>query len=309
MYTIDRQRRHALVSGVAVMLMLIAGLLSTPPVNAAPQQPASLGAPHIQRKVILSDTSISTPAFWTNNPAQDAAAISPASVLAWTGTDAAHHLNLMTSSDGLNYGNKRILAETSPAAPAVTVTSSGAVAIAWIGTDPHHSLNILLNAYSSSPQKLILVDNSFTGPALVSRNGALLLAWAGTDSGHMLNLRPISLSGGLHAGPKVILSAYHSVSAPSLTVDPRNNGLLLSWPVASPVNRIQIATSSNGTSWQTPASPLAEWTPPPRAQWASRLAVFQHISLAGLGLTPPGRSTYSILRASRSGLKTMRMAS
>ena len=75
----------------------------------------------------------------------------------------------------------------------------------------------------------------------------------------MLNILPITLDGGLHAGQTVTLD-YHSVSSPSLTVDPGTNRLLLSWSVTSPVDRIQFAVSDFGTSWQTPVSTALDET-------------------------------------------------
>ncbi|HEX8033678.1 MAG TPA: glycoside hydrolase family 3 N-terminal domain-containing protein, partial [Ktedonobacterales bacterium] len=248
-----------------VLAMLLASLVSLAHLPAAGSaasaaSAAAAGAPTVTNKVVMGDTSVDGPALWTNNPAAGAPAGSPAAVLGWTGTDGAHHLNLMTSSDGLHFGNKLTLAETSATRPAVAVTAGGAVAVAWTGTDSGHHLNVLVNAYSASPQKLTLwTESGFMSPALAYRSGVLWLSWAGVDPGHTLNVIPITVSGGLTAGQHQVLGAFHSVTGPSLTLDPNGNRLLLAWSLLSPANRLQFAVSDSGASWVAPLSvPIAE---------------------------------------------------
>jgi len=63
-------------------------------------------------------------------------------VLAWTGTDSAHHLNVETSSVGLHFGHKVTLPENSPYRPDVALAQvGGPVVIAWTGTESAHHLN------------------------------------------------------------------------------------------------------------------------------------------------------------------------
>ncbi|MGZ6363201.1 MAG: hypothetical protein ACXWP0_16115, partial [Ktedonobacterales bacterium] len=70
-------------------------------------------------KVVLDDTSIDAPALWTTTSG------TVRSVLAWTGTDASHRLNVMTTAIGTKYGNKVTLSDTSFTQPAVTRTPNG----------------------------------------------------------------------------------------------------------------------------------------------------------------------------------------
>ncbi len=246
---------RTLMTIVVVMLLALEVIpVRFPAVRGAPSADPPV-APQISSKVVLGDTSVDGPTLWTNNPASGAPASSPAAVLGWTGTDAAHHLNLMTSDDGIHYGNKRTLPETSATRPAVAVTAGGAVAVAWTGMDPGHRLNVLLNAYSTSPQKLTLwTDSAFMSPALAYRSGTLWLSWAGVDPGHTLTVLPITitLNGGLTSGQHQILGAFTSVTGPSLMIDPTGNRLLLAWSLLSPANRIQFAVSDTGSSWQAP---------------------------------------------------------
>jgi hypothetical protein len=50
-------------------------------------------------------------------------------VLAWAGTD--HRLNVMTSQDGTNFGNKVTFNETSAFAPALAFVPNAPFFIAW----------------------------------------------------------------------------------------------------------------------------------------------------------------------------------
>jgi hypothetical protein len=167
----------------------------------------------ITSKVILPETSIDGPALDslpTGGPNE--------SVIAWTGVDASHHLNVETSTDGLHFGHKLILNETSPYRPDVAITSvGGPISVAWTGTDANHSLNVLYDVYGSSPKKLTLQnENSFTAPALLVSPG-FFVAWTGTDANHSLNLLSLSVtSSGLVPGQKTVLTQDSSNAAPHL---------------------------------------------------------------------------------------------
>ena len=182
------------------------------PASAAASAPMRL-AVTANNKVTLPDTSI-------DGPALDS--VGNETVLAWTGTDAAHHLNVETSTDGLRYGNKRTLNETSPFRPDVVVTPVQAgfvVALAWTGTDANHSLNVLFDVYGSqsSPKKLTLHnENSFTAPALIF--GPFFgLAWTGTDANHSLNVLPLTVTfTAIVPGTKTILTQDSSDAGPHL---------------------------------------------------------------------------------------------
>jgi hypothetical protein len=154
---------------------------------------APFGAPTEGAKVILADTSIDGPAIMTT--------YAPATALAWTGTDAAHHLNVMTSSDGLHDSNKHILPETSLWRPAIAFIDSargapyGTIVLAWTGTDQQHTLNveyISLPDFTVSGKITFTGETSFTAPALATVNGDVnsdvYLSWAGTDTAHTLNI-------------------------------------------------------------------------------------------------------------------------
>ncbi len=184
-------------------------------------------------KVTLQETSIDGPAL---------ASWGTTSVLGWTGTDGAGHVNVAISYDGLHFGNKRVLNETSPFRPAVTLLNQdGPFSVAWTGTDPNHSLNVLYDVYGASPLKLTLLHESSLGAPGFSHdqrgpNGdVLLLAWTGTDPNHSLNILPITVQGTTFTpGTKKVLSQFSSNVGPQLAPggwrpEGGSNGVALCW--------------------------------------------------------------------------------
>lgn len=241
-----------------VLLIALASMVAVAPVRAAAATPrAATQAPAEASKVVLGDTGIDGPALWTSNPG--APTPSRASVLAWTGSDAGHSLNIMQSSDGVTYGGKVTFAESSDYRPAVAAQGTPTtVVLAWTGTDPSHSLNLLCQGpacgtgVGSEKKYTFISENSFTSPALVQFGDGFLLAWAGTDAHHSLNILPFHLTtsgAGFQVGAKTILSQFGSIAGPSLALNPHNNQLLLTWSATTPTGQLAFATSSDGVGW------------------------------------------------------------
>jgi hypothetical protein len=202
----------------------------------------ALPAAQITSKVILPETSIDSPAL-ASLPTGGA----NESVIAWTGDDAAHHLNVETSPDGLHFGHKLTLNETSPYRPDVAISSAGGpISVAWTGADVNHSLNVLYDVYGSSPKKLTLqTENSFTAPALLV-GPAFFLAWTGTDANHSLNILSLSVtSSGLVPGQKTVLSQDSSNAGPHLA---RGSATVieLAWTSRALQPRLAAATEPAG---------------------------------------------------------------
>lgn len=246
--------RKLLASLLMLGSLALTILVATPAAGAAPA--TVFGQPREISKVTLADTSIDGPALWTSPTGAVRAAI------AWTGTDAVHHLNIMYSSDGVHYRDKYVLGETSLFRPAVVMVSSDAgasVLMAWVGTDAYHSLNVLSGVPGRGYVKVTLRETSFTAPSLAINGGTVYLAWAGTDSNHSINVLPLIWRGGLGAGTKTTLWQFSSVARPSIMFDPNASKLILSW--TAPTNRIAFATSADGVKWTIPgSSPIREWS-------------------------------------------------
>ena len=242
------------LSGVTDLASASPGAAAHPAAPSAFAQAAS--APTEGAKVTLGETSIDSPALWTSDTGGVRA------LLAWTGTDSAHHLNLLSSADGVSWGSKVTLAETSRFRAGLARTGPNAsdrAVVAWTGTDANQSLNVLVGTPPSSSIKLTLSqENSFTGPSIAVFKGDLYLAWAGTDAAHTLNVDRISIGAStLSVQQKTILWGWGSPATPTIAFDATGNRLVMSWIDAS--QHVSFAFSTNGANWTQPAqSPLTE---------------------------------------------------
>lgn len=253
-----RRRVHLTVLVVlATVASLVVSLVGASVIAyATPARPANSAVE--QSKTILSDTSIDAPSLWTAETG------SVRGVLGWTGTDSGRHLNVMTSADGGNWGNKVILSEASGFRPGVARTgssSSDSTVVVWTGLDPHQSLNVLVGVPPAPSSKLTLwSEASLTAPATAVMNGYVYLVWTGADGGRTLNVDQISTSGGsLTVTNKTILWSWGAKFAPTVVFDPNGQRLLMSWTGLDA--RIHFAYSTDGKSWtQRYTSPMAEWS-------------------------------------------------
>ncbi len=254
-------RLRRLVVSLALVMAVALGLFSASAARAAPA--VVFGPPAEGAKVTLDDTSIGGPALFTNPTG------SPRAILAWTGTDAEHHLNFMTSSDGLHYTNKHTLVETSPYRPAVAFDSSGRagfIVVAWTGRDAAHSLNVeYIDADTFAvTRKLTLWGNTSLGApgVAVFGGGEVALAWSATgQTGQHLNVLRLSPQGqvlgqvqvgGGAAGP--------NAESVGLALNRGTGQLLLTWvaPVQT-VSRLFFSTSTDAVQWSGPQT-IAEYS-------------------------------------------------
>jgi hypothetical protein len=285
------------VISLFVLLGAAVSLLAVSTTAQASPKAARFTIPQEGTKVILGETSIDGPAI-----ASMPTGTGPSAVVAWTGTDAAHHLNLLTSTDGLHYSNKHILPETSLWRPAVEFIQSmrtgyGTIVLAWTGTDQAHTLNLEL---ISTPNFTVLKkitfwgETSFTAPALTSINGDvnsdIYLAWAGTDSAHTLNIIHYSTAAG--TSQKQTLWGWSSISRPNLTTDPSpgsTTAMILSWTGFN--NHIYFAGTSDKVHWTMPStSPLAY-----QSAWAPSLMAFYSTTVPTHWMAWTGSGTTSTL--------------
>jgi hypothetical protein len=244
----------------ALALLLIVTVATPGRTFAQRAQPAHASRPAAVTegaKVTLAETSIAGPGF--DGP-----------VIAWTGTDAAHHVNFRTGSGNLSFPNKTTLPETSPFGPAISMlpTPGGTppnFALAWTGTDANHSLNV-----ESFPGgiKLTLHETSIATPALAFGNlngtARLLLAWTGTDANHSLNVLPLTPagSGSFAVGTKTVLSQFSSNAGPSLSVNhiaaDLTTTFVLGWS-ARASRQLNFAETTDAVKFTSPlSSPLPQ---------------------------------------------------
>ena len=230
-----------------VAVLFGSGITWLPTVHAASRQEAASrsrvisAAVTVATKVTLPETSVAGPGY-------------AGKAIAWTGTDADHHLNVSFGSDGLHFSTKTILPETSPFAPVIApvvgISLTLPYAIAWTGTDANHSLNVQI---LPDGKKLTLHETSFAAPALDVGylNGAtvLLLAWTGTDANHSLNVLPLTTVDGvtLVPGTKTVLPQFSSDAGPSLLANiySKHDVWVLSWTMRT-TQRLNLATAADG---------------------------------------------------------------
>jgi hypothetical protein len=252
------QWRRCILTLVA-LLAAVVGLIGTATSARASSQ-VVYGPPTEGTKVMLGDTSIDGPGFWTSPSA------TPRAILAWTGTDAAHLLNLMTSTDGLHYSNKHTLGEASLWRPAVVFNESGRgggygnIYLAWTGTDKAHTLNLMTIAmpgFQITKKLTFWGDTSFTAPAVAVMNDQVNLVWSGTDAAHTLNLIPFSRFG--QQLPKQTFWGWNSISRPDISFDAAKGALLMDWTGRN--NRIYFAETNASAKWvMASTSPLVVQT-------------------------------------------------
>ncbi len=253
--------RHQAIVSLIVLLALVVSLISLFGSSGArvhASASAALNAPTEGPKLTLGQTSIDGPALWT------ASAGAVRAVMSWTGTDPTHHLNLLSSADGVTWDSKVVLSETSPFRPGLTRAGSNSgdsVVLAWAGSDPNRSLNLLVGNPPAGYAKVTLrQENSFTAPGVAILNGGYYLAWAGTDSAHSLNVDRIVASGGtLVVMRKTTLQGWGSLASPSILLDPNTGQLVMSWTGTD--SRLHVAESPDGAQWTQQSQSLAyEWS-------------------------------------------------
>src|SRR5438477_11010352 len=94
----------------------------------------------------------------------------------------------MSSADGINFGNKVTLGETSVSGPGLAFIG-GRLFLLWGGTDDNRSLNWLESTDGVTwINKVTLGDSSDFHPALAELGPDLYLSWTGRDILHRLNL-------------------------------------------------------------------------------------------------------------------------
>jgi hypothetical protein len=65
-------------------------------------------------------------------------------VVAWTGTDSHHHLNISTSFNGANWGTTTTLNQLATGGPSLTRFNNGNLYMGWTGTDSGHTENFAI---------------------------------------------------------------------------------------------------------------------------------------------------------------------
>jgi hypothetical protein len=166
-------------------------------------------------------------------------------------SDVCSSVLVVSSSDGITFGGKVTLGESSYAAPALAGSSS-MILLAWTGMDNARSLNVISSSDGIAfGGKATLGESSSAAPALAGSATGFSLAWTGTDSAHSLNIIR-ALGGAKETLPDT------SNLAPALTLF--NGQLALAWTGMDSASHLNVRsfdltggqTSQNTFTWQWP---------------------------------------------------------
>ena len=201
-----------------------------PGVNGSPGQRNGLSNGDIESidktypiKVTFDDNSIDSPKGFDNNNQ---------AVVAWTGTNLEHNINIMFSDNLKDWFNKIILSDTSLSAPSIC-SFQGNLYITWRETN---SNQIIIIGYDGTNffNKIALAETTFASPQLAVFNNSLYLSWTGTDS--RLNL--IDSFDGINWTNKLTLNET-SPFAPAIC--DFNGSLALAWTGTDDNSSLNIA--------------------------------------------------------------------
>jgi hypothetical protein len=211
------------------------------------------GVTHFKEKLTLKETSFVRPAVIYLG---GGLAIT---VVAWTGTDAAHTLNVIWDA----YGTPQKLTlrgETSIGAPAL-IYFNNSLMLAWTGTDARHSLNILPIGVAEPKvgTKTVLSQfSSLSGPTLSTFSNAtssrLVLNWTTSDQhlNQAYSTDGTHFTASLGAGGLPQLSA----AAPSSQYHQSEGGpeYWIGWTGTNAAHSLNLQWTSHFPQWSDPVS-------------------------------------------------------
>jgi hypothetical protein len=221
-----------------------------------------------QQKVTLHEDSATRPAVLLFRNTSIGTLAPNLVVLAWTGTDPNHSLNVMFDV----YGARQMitLPDNSFNSPALAYFK-GQVWLAWTGTDPERSLNVMaMGSNGLTPgQKTILTGQSAnfssrSGPALRAdtADGLLLLSWSFLSVPAYIDLAQ-SPDGSTWSTSFSPPPPQFSGSSPDVLSLPGKSAAGLpndywTWTGTDPLHSLNIAYTSALSSWPAPVVTLDE---------------------------------------------------
>ena len=226
------------------------------------------GFTYSQPKVTLRENSATRPAVLLLRNTSIGTLSSNLIVLAWTGTDANHSLNVMLDV----YGARQMvtLSDNSPFSPALAFFK-GQVWLAWTGTDPGHSLNVMaMGPNGLTPGQKTILSQQGTGfgsgsaPSLRAdmRDNLLLLTWTLLAAPLTIDLAQSSdgLTWATSFSPP---PPQTSDSGPDVLTTPGSHAAALplyywAWTGTDSLHSLNIAYTSTLASWPAPVVTLDE---------------------------------------------------
>lgn len=213
-------------------------LMSVAVINYGPAPSESENLFRVDPGNILPETAVNAPG---------AVEFKGSLFVAWSGTDSAHHLNVMCILPG-GSSAKVTLGDTSPVGASLAVFK-GRLYLAWSGTG-NQQLNVMSSGDGFNwSDKVTLGETSFARPVLTEYVytkltipvHTLVLGWVGTDPAHRLNT--LSSPDGKSWGGKHTLDQT-SIDAPALAS--YQGQLYIAWTGTNSAHNLNVMSSPNG---------------------------------------------------------------
>ncbi|HEX8982557.1 MAG TPA: hypothetical protein VF792_07305 [Ktedonobacterales bacterium] len=199
---------------------------------------------HYSHKIIVGQLSAHRPAVAQMSPAAGNAVI-----LAWTGTNTSHSLNVLFDV----YGESKKMTywdENSNFAPALLFSGS-TLYLAWTGTDANQSLNVAkidITSLKMVSKTTLWNFTTISAPTLGAANTQVVLGWA-TKTQH---LNQATSTDGVHftsaLGSGLVQT---SVLAPSFILHHREGGpeFWIAWAGTDPHHTISLQWTTHFPQW------------------------------------------------------------
>jgi hypothetical protein len=261
---------------------------------------------HYTRELLLPANAIARPSVVVA-PAP-AATHAGVVILAWTGIDPAHSLNLMY--DALGAQQVLTLPQGSSYAPALALFA-GQLWLAWTGTEPSHPLHIRPVAITEhglvpGADTLLGAYPSRAAPALApdDQRHQLLLTWTAAASSAPW-MRLAASSDGLQwrlvsttvplqassAGSTILALPAAPATSPSLP------GYYWAWPGADRWHKLTLTLAPTIADWASPVTIKLEWCMgAPGLGYVGGTGHAQQILLAWTGIDPGHHLTLALFQ-------------
>jgi hypothetical protein len=224
------------------------------------------GFEYSKNKVTLQDNSDSHPAVLLFANTTSGTLGPNLVVLAWTGTDSNHSLNVMFDVYGVR--QKITLSDNSAFSPALAYFK-GQVWLAWTGTDSGQSLNVMpMGSHGVTPgHKTTLRGTGFSsrgGPSLRAdaRDNQLLLSWTQTAAPSYIDLAQssdgVAWATSFSPPPPQTSGSGPDVLAVSDTIPVGLPTDYWAWTGTDSLNSLNIAYTSTLSNWPTAIVTLNE---------------------------------------------------
>jgi hypothetical protein len=181
--------------------------------------------------------------------------------IAWTGTDLPqHHLNVESSTDGMTFGNKDVLGQTTNYWNGPSLAPyNNALAIAWTGTDQRLNYALTFDTLGRFfSQAHTLSISSFVSPSLYSAFGDLFLAW--NDARDNVNTYDITTQYSHSLGspsyfPVSVATDEGFPGSPWVGHASTDRATGVVYVTSEPIDQVSVGTSPFGPSLATDPNP------------------------------------------------------